>query len=57
MEYRLERMSAMSTRMNETRWELALNVLQACLLARGAKAKNDRLFLEALHYYTVFKII
>jgi len=35
----------MSTKMNEADWELALDVLRACLPARGAKAKDDRLFL------------
>ena len=38
--------SAMSTKMNEADWELALDVFRACLPARGAKAKDDRLFLE-----------
>ena len=46
----------MSTRMNEADWELALEVFRACLPARGAKAKNDRLFLEALHHFTVHNI-
>ena len=36
----------MSTKMNEADWELALDVFRACLPARGAKAKDDRLFLE-----------
>ena len=46
----------MSTKMNEADWELALDVFRACLPARGAKAKNDRLFLEALHHFTVHNI-
>ena len=46
----------MSTRMNEADWELALEVFRACLPARGAKAKDDRLFLEALHHFTVHNI-
>ena len=46
----------MSTRMNEADWELALDVFRACLPSRGAKAKDDRLFLEALHYFTVHNI-
>ena len=46
----------MSTKMNEADWELALDVFRACLPARGAKAKNDRLFLEALHHFTVHTI-
>ena len=46
----------MSTKMKEADWELALDVFRACLPARGAKAKNDRLFLEALHHFTVHNI-
>lgn len=46
----------MSTKMSERDWEIALEVFRACLPARGAKAKNDRLFLEALHYFTVHNV-
>lgn len=46
----------MSTRMNEADWEPVLDVFRACLPAGGAKAKNDRLFLEALHHFTVHSI-
>ena len=46
----------MSTKMNEADWELALDVFRACLPARGAKAQNDRLFLEALHHFTFHNI-
>lgn len=46
----------MSTRMTEADWELALEAFRACLPARGAKARDDRLFLEALHYFTVHNI-
>jgi len=46
----------MSTKMNERDWELALDVFRACLPRVGAKANNDRLFLEALHYFTVHNI-
>jgi len=46
----------MSTKMNETDWEIALEVFRACLPARGAKAKDDRLFLEALHFFAVHNI-
>ena len=42
--------------MNEADWVLALEVFRACLPARGAKAKDDRLFLEALHHFTVHNI-
>ena len=40
----------MSTKMTERDWELALEVFRACLPRRGAKGRDDRLFLEALHY-------
>ena len=46
----------MSTKMNEADWDLALEAVRACLPARGAKAKNDRLFLEALHHFTVHNV-
>ena len=42
--------------MREHDWELALEVFRACLPRVGAKGKNDRLFLEALHYFTVHNI-
>ena len=40
----------MSTKMTEADWQVALKVFRACLPVRGAKAKDDRLFLEALHF-------
>ncbi|MFQ5625093.1 MAG: transposase [Methyloligellaceae bacterium] len=46
----------MSTKMNEADWAIALEVFRACLPARGAKAKDDRLFLEALHFFAVHNI-
>jgi transposase len=46
----------MSTKMNEADWEIALEVCRAWLPARGAKARDDRLFLEALHFFTVHNI-
>ena len=46
----------MSTKMTEADWEIALDVFRACLPARGAKARDDRLFLEALHDFTVHNI-
>jgi len=46
----------MSTKVNETDWEIALEVFRACLPARGAKAKDDGLFLEALHFFSVHNI-
>jgi len=46
----------MSTKMSERDWKLALEIFRACLPRVGAKASNDRLFLEALHYFTVHNI-
>jgi transposase len=46
----------MSTKMTDADWEIALEVFRACLPARGAKAKDDRRFLEALHFFTVHNI-
>ena len=43
----------MSTRMNEEDWARTLEVFRACLPRRGRKAANDRLFLEAMHFFTV----
>ena len=41
----------MSLKMAEQDWTVALEIFRACLASRGAKAKDDRLFLEALHYH------
>lgn len=46
----------MCTQMTEDDWTLALEAFRPCLPARGAKAKDDRLFLEALHYFTLHNI-
>ena len=43
----------MSTRMDEEDWEHTLAVFRACVPRRGRKATDDRLFLEALHFFTV----
>ena len=43
----------MSTRMSDEDWAATLTVFRACLPRRGRKALNDRLFLEALHFFTV----
>ncbi len=43
----------MSTRMNEADWAHTLEVFRACLPRRGRRAANDRLFLEAMHFFTV----
>jgi transposase len=46
----------MSTRMNEDDWAATLKVFRACLPRRGRKAQDDRLFMEALHFFTVENI-
>lgn len=46
----------MSTKMQDEDWDLALEAFRFCLPRRGAKGKDDRLFLEALHYFTVHNI-
>lgn len=45
----------MSLKMNDD-WCTALELFRACLPARGAGAKDDRLFLEALHFFAVHNI-
>jgi len=46
----------MSTKMHGSDWDLALEAFRLCLPRRGAKGRDDRLFLEALHYFTVHNI-
>ena len=46
----------MSTKMTDTDWGNALEVFRASLPRRGAKGRDDRLFLEALHYFSVHNI-
>jgi transposase len=46
----------MCTTMTERDWQAALAVLRALLPRRGAKGRNERLFLEALHYFSVHNI-
>jgi transposase len=46
----------MLTKMTDADWENTLKVFRACLPRRGAKAKNDRLFLEAVHYFTIHNV-
>ena len=47
---------ALSTKMTAEDWENALTVFRAALPRRGAKGRDDRLFLEALHYFSVHNI-
>src|SRR3954468_17683545 len=43
----------MSTKLDEDDWTHTLAVFRACLPRRGRKAADDRLFLEAMHFFTV----
>ncbi|MEM9223199.1 MAG: hypothetical protein AAGB11_12465 [Pseudomonadota bacterium] len=43
----------MLTKRTEADWEMAVEVFRACLPARIAKAKNDRLFLEGMQFFAV----
>ena len=46
----------MLTGMTEEDWATVLRVFTASCSRRGAKGRNDRGFLEALHYFTVHNI-
>ena len=46
----------MLTRMTEEDWATVLEVFRACRSRRGAKGRNDRLFLEAVHYFCAHNI-
>src|SRR3712207_1725950 len=46
----------MLTRMTERDWAVVLEVFQAARSRRGDKGRDDRRFLEALHYFTVHNI-
>ncbi|WP_137132647.1 transposase [Rhizobium sp. FY34] len=46
----------MLTKMTETDWAVALEVFRASLPRRGDEGQDDRLFLEALHYFSVNNI-
>lgn len=46
----------MLTRMSEAEWGVALTVFRAALPRRGDKGRDDRKFLEALHFFTVHNI-
>jgi len=46
----------MLTGMSEADWEVALVAFRAALPRRGDKGRDDRKFLEALHYFTVHNI-
>lgn len=46
----------MLTRMSDADWEILVEAFRAARSRRGAKGRNDRKFLEALHYFTVHNI-
>lgn len=46
----------MLTRMTEDEWALVLEVFRGVRSRRGDKGRDDRRFLEALHYFTVHSI-
>ncbi len=46
----------MLTKMTEEDWVLVREVFDACRSRRGDKGRDDRKFLEALHYFTVHNI-
>jgi hypothetical protein len=46
----------MLTKMTEEDWVLVLEVFDACRSRHGDKGRDDRKFLEALHYFTVHNI-
>ena len=46
----------MLTGMTEEDWSITLKVFNAARSGRGQPARNDRKFLEALHYFTVHKV-
>ncbi len=43
----------MLTHMTEADWDIVLEVFRGCLPRRGDKARDDRGFLEALHFFTM----
>ena len=46
----------MLTQMTERDWVIALEVFRATRSRRGDKGRDDRRFLEALHYFTLHNI-
>ncbi|MBX6742479.1 MAG: transposase [Acetobacteraceae bacterium] len=46
----------MLTQMTEEDWEVVLEVFRAARTRRGDKGRDDRRFLEALHYFTVHNV-
>src|SRR4030088_3285608 len=46
----------MLTQMSDADWEIVVEAFQAARSRRGDKGRDDRKFLEALHYFTVHNI-
>ncbi len=46
----------MLTRMSDADWAVVLKLFEASRSRRGDKGRNDRKFLEALHYFTLRNI-
>ena len=46
----------MSTKMTERDWEIVVEAFRAARSRRWDKGRDDRKFLEALHYFTVHNI-
>ena len=46
----------MLTRMNEADWAITLEVFRGCCSRRGDRGRDDRLFLESLHYFAVHNV-
>src|SRR3954453_14158505 len=45
----------MLTRMTDENWEMVVQVFRAVRSRRGDKGRNDRRFLEAVHYFCVHR--
>src|SRR5215207_2172257 len=43
----------MLTRMTDQDWETVVQMFRACRSHRGDQGRDDRMFLEALHYFTL----
>src|SRR4051794_798759 len=46
----------MLTGMSEADWDIVVTVFRSVRSRRGAKGRDDRKFLEALHFFTVHNI-
>ena len=46
----------MLTGMSERDWQLAVELFRAARSGRGDRGRNDRRFLEALHFFTVHNV-